>query len=110
MDTPDTPINVEELPEPPRLRALRIMVSVLTATMILGLITIIGLIVIKIMAPGASILPLPDEISLPDGEKAQAVTQGLDWIGVVSVDDGGVERIHILNADGSSRQVIEIAQ
>ncbi len=84
------------------------MVTVLTATMIIGLLTIIILIVIKIMAPAAPRLSLPQTIDLPYGEEARAYTQGLDWIGVVTLDDEGVERIRILNIDGSPRQVIEL--
>lgn len=102
------PDEFDDLPEPPKLRSLRIMVTTLTATMIIGLLTIIILIVIKIMAPPAPRLSLPETIDLPYGEEAQAYTQGLDWIGVVTLDDEGNERIHILNVDGTPRQVIEL--
>ncbi len=96
------------MPEPPRLRALRRLVTVLTATMILGLLTIVVLLVIKIAQPTPAPLPLPPEISLPDGEVATAITQGRDWFAIVSVDRDGIERIHIYNADGTLRQDIDI--
>ena len=96
------------MPEPANLRFLRILVTILTATMILGLLTIVGLFVIKFMGPATARLTLPDEITLPAGENAQAVTQGANWIGVVTVDDSGNERIHILNLDGTPRQVVNI--
>ncbi len=51
---------------------------------------------------------LPDEITLPAGETAQAITQGTSWIGVVTTDASGIERIHILNLDGTPRQVVNI--
>ncbi len=109
MSEPDTPVNFEDMPEPPKLRYLRVLVTVLTATMILGLLTIIVLIVIKIMQPPAPVLKLPDTLSLPYGEKAQAITQGLNWIGVVTRDKDGAERFYVLNLDGTTRQVVEIA-
>lgn len=100
-------MNVE-IPEPANLRFLRWLVTVLTATMILGLLTIVALFVIKFMGPTTSPLVLPAEITLPEGETAQAVTQGLNWIGVVTIDASGIERIHILNLDGTPRQVVNI--
>ncbi len=76
--------------------------------MILGLLTIVALFVIKFMGPVTASLELPAQITLPDGETAQAVTQGLNWIGVVTTDSDGIERIHILNLDGTPRQVVNI--
>jgi len=102
-----TPMDVE-IPEPANLRFLRRLVTVLTATMILGLLTIVVLFVIKFMGPVTKPLGLPAEITLPDGEVAQAITQGISWIGVVTVDASGNERIHILNVDGTPRQVVNI--
>ena len=87
---------------------MRILVTVLTATMILGLLTIVVLFVIKFMGSTTAPLELPDEITLPAGENALAVTQGLNWVGVVTTDENGIERIHILNLDGTPRQVVEI--
>lgn len=82
--------------------------TVLTATMILGLLTIVGLFVIKFMGSVTPPLKLPAEITLPTGQTAKAFTQGTSWIGVVTTDDAGVERIHILNLDGTPRQVVDI--
>ena len=76
--------------------------------MILGLLTIVALFVIKFMGPVTARLTLPDEITLPAGQTAQAITQGTSWIGVVTIDASGIERIHILNVDGTPRQVVNI--
>jgi len=97
-----------EIPEPANLRFLRRLVTVLTATMILGLLTIVALFVIKFMGPVTARLTLPAEITLPAGQTATAVTQGTSWIGVVTTDASGIERIHILNVDGTPRQVVNI--
>jgi hypothetical protein len=68
---------------PPGLRFLKGLVIVLMITMIVGVITIVALLVTKMNGP----IPLPEEISLPDGAKAQAVTVGTDWVGVVTTDN-----------------------
>lgn len=97
------------MPEPKQLRNLRILVTILTASMIIGISAIFVLIIFKVMQPTAAVLALPENIELPSGETAQAVTQGLDWIGIVTIDDDGQERIHILDMDGAPRQVVILA-
>jgi len=81
-DTPDA----EGLP--PSLRFLKGLVIVLTVTMIAGVITVVGVIVTRMPdASRATPLLLPEAIILPAGTRAQAVTLGDDWIGVVTEDD-----------------------
>ncbi len=64
---------------------LRLLVTVLTATMILGFIVIVVLFVIRFSdAFGPK---LPDTITLPEGTKASAFTQGGNWYAVVTTDD-----------------------
>lgn len=65
---------------------MRILVTVLTATMILGFLTIVVLFVIR-LAPAQTTLALPDEIILPDGARVIAFTQGGDWFAVVTDGD-----------------------
>lgn len=55
--------------------------------MIIGVITIVGLIVTRMPWAMRASLPLPDEIVLPDGVAAQAFTQGATWFAVVTTDD-----------------------
>ncbi len=97
------------MPEPKQLRNLRILVTVLTASMIIGITAIMFMIGFKITQPSTPELALPDVIELPDGETAQAITQGLDWIGIVTIDDEGQERIHIMDIDGTPRQIVILA-
>ena len=76
------PIDDEPLlPEPANLKFLRRLVTVLTATMIGGLILIISLLVIRLSDTGPT---LPDQITLPDGVKPTAYTMGNGWYAVVS--------------------------
>ena len=57
------------------LRFLRILVTTLTVTMILGLLAIVSLLVIRFT--GAPEAPaLPDQITLPGDSKAIAFTRG----------------------------------
>lgn len=88
--------------EPPQLRFLRILVTVLTGTMILGLLVIIALIVIRFNRPAQV---MPHEIALPAGVSATAYTQGPDWYAVVT----GENEVLIFNSsNGSLRQRIQI--
>ena len=98
-----------DFPEPPRLRQLRRLVTALTVTLIAGVITIVGLLVIRLSA-AAPPLTLPPEIGLPAGETAEAVTLGRGWVAVVTRDAAGRERVRILDAvTGAGRGVAEIA-
>jgi hypothetical protein len=87
---------------PPGLRFLKALVIALAVTMILGVITIVALLVTRLNAPP----PLPDRITLPEGVKAEAVTVGREWYGVVTTDD----RILIFDRlTGALRQTVSIA-
>ena len=59
-------LHDDDFPEPPRLRRLRRLVTALTATLIAGVITIVGLLVIRLSA-AAPPLALPPEIRAPRG-------------------------------------------
>jgi hypothetical protein len=72
-------------PELPRdLRFLKLLVTALAGTMILGIAAIVLLIAVR-MPGGAPAGPaLPDAIRLPEGVAAGAVTMGRGWIAVVT--------------------------
>lgn len=104
----ETDLGIDDFPEPRRLRQLRRLVTLLTATLILGVITIVVLLVIRLSALGSG-PEMPGGITLPAGEKAEAVTIGTGWIAVVTVDAAGRERIRVLDqATGAPRTVTEI--
>lgn len=97
----------EPLPEPENLRFLRILVTVLTATMILGITTIVVLLFIRFSqeTPAQTGPILPETITLPDGVEAQAVTAGTGWFAVVTTEN----QILIYDANtGVLRQTVEI--
>lgn len=84
------------------MKYLRLLVTVLTSTMILGLLVIIALFVIKFSSGSPA---LPDGIALPDGTRATAFTQGDDWFAVVTTDN----RILIYDrTSGRLRQTLRI--
>jgi hypothetical protein len=86
------------------LRLLRVLVTVLTAVMIVGFIILIGFLVTRF--PGSkSPLALPERIVLPDGVSAQAFTQAADWYAVVTDGD---EILIFDRADGALRQRIAL--
>ena len=82
--------NPDNSGEPANLRFLRILVTILTASMIAGLVTIIVLIVIRVPNVIRTVedpLPLPEAITLPEGVKAQTFTRGPNWYAVVTEDN-----------------------
>ncbi|MDW4551116.1 DUF6476 family protein [Defluviimonas sp. D31] len=97
--------NDEGTGTPPELRFLKVLVSVLAGTMIVGLITIIGLLVIRFPKALEPRPALPAAITLPEGAKAEAVTMGRGWVAVVTEAD----EILILDAEtGELRQRVAI--
>ncbi|WP_372574909.1 DUF6476 family protein [Ruegeria jejuensis] len=99
MSVPSEP----EIPqETPQLRLLRRMVMALTAVMIGGVLLTFALIVIRLSDRTPT---LPEEVELPDGAKAQAVTIGPNWYAVVTNDN----RILIFDkTTGKLRQTIAV--
>ncbi|MGV6811105.1 MAG: DUF6476 family protein [Brevirhabdus sp.] len=89
---------------PGNLKFLRILVTILTATMIIGLLTIVGLLVMR-FSGDAALPALPDAITLPDGAKAQAFTQGDGWYAVVT-DQG--EILIFDRVTGALRQTVVV--
>lgn len=77
-------MDEDDAPNEGTLRYLKTLVTVLTLTMILGVVTIIGLLVTRFSA--SSDITFPETIALPDGTKAAAFTQGRDWYAVVTED------------------------
>ena len=66
------------------LRFLKLLVTVLTGVMIVGVVVVIFLLVTRFTSQAP---PLPDKITLPNGATATAFTQGDQWFAVVTDDD-----------------------
>lgn len=81
----DDPQNERPDPElPGNLKFLRLLVTVLTGTMIVGLVVMLTLIVIRFRDKSTD---LPSTITLPDGAEAQAFTMAKTWYAVVTADN-----------------------
>ena len=94
----------DKLELPPSLRWLKWLVTAPTLTLILGVITIVGLLVTRL--PSGVAQPFPDSLALPEGTRAQAVTRGDGWVAVVTDDN----RILIFDTTGKLTQEVAIAR
>ena len=96
--TTNSEADMDEVPisqtEAKNLRFLRILVTTLTVTMIVGLLTIVALLVIRFTGERTT-LSVPEQITLPDGTTVTAFTRGSDWYAIVTDDD----QILIYDAD-----------
>lgn len=92
---------------PPGLRFLKGLVITLMLAMIGGVITITALLVTRLPQPGAATAPVvPQNLALPSGTRAMAVTFGPGWTAVVTTDN----TILIFDATtGALRQTVHIA-
>ena len=102
----DTQDTVADLP--PSLKLLKGMVFLLTGVMIAGVVTVVALLVMRL---GSDAPPLPPEITLPEGHRAVAVTQGTGWVAVVTETAEGAQSILILDPlTGALRQEVPIEE
>jgi hypothetical protein len=92
------PDGDEETALPANLRFLKGLVTVLTAVMILGVLTIVALLVIRLNAESAQVVIDPGAYTLPDGVGAVGISviEGR----TVIVGDDGVIRVY--DAPGSA--------
>ncbi|MCO4825524.1 MAG: hypothetical protein KC451_11790 [Amylibacter sp.] len=95
--------NSSQIKEPANLRFLRLLVTVLTATMILGLLAIFTVLVMRFSTDAST--PLPDTITMPDGTTASTFTQGSDWYAVITTDN---QILIFGRTTGDLRQTVQI--
>ena len=80
MDKDDQPPNADfQLPR--NLRFLQRLVTLLTVSMILGILTIAALLAFKLRSENIN---FPQTLTLPDGTKPIAFTQTKDWYSIIS--------------------------
>ena len=89
---------------PPSLRFLKGLVITLTITMIVGVITVVGLLVTRMPNGNVALPQVPATLAMPKGTKAAAVTFGTGWTALVTTDN----HILIFDAKGVLRQDMTI--
>lgn len=88
---------------PASVRALQWLVIGLTASMIGGVLAVVWVVVTRFPTPPTP--PVPETLALPAGAEAFSITQGRDWVGIVTTDN----RILIYNrATGTLRQTVTV--
>lgn len=76
--------------------------------MIIGLITIVTLLVIRLPKAAAPQPALPAPVEMPGGLVADAVTMGRGWVGVVATGAEGQEFLIFDGKTGALRQRIPV--
>ncbi|MEL6235654.1 MAG: DUF6476 family protein [Pseudomonadota bacterium] len=101
---------LEDLPEPRQLRLLRRLITLLIVVLIVGVITIVGLLVIRLaQTPRAVTLELPESVDVPQNEVVEAVTVAKAWIIVVTRSNTGAVRARLFDAQtGRLQDVVAI--
>ena len=89
--------------DPALVKYLRLLVTILTATMVVGFIVIVVLFVTK-FSDAFGPEP-PDTITLPDGTDPLAFTQGPDWYAIITTDN---EILIYDRATATLRQTLQI--
>ncbi len=84
----------EPTAEPAPLRRLRRLVTLLTLTLIFGMITITGLLAWR-LSTGQK-FALPEEIALPAGEVLISYAASPGWTVVITRDRQDAQKIHII--------------
>lgn len=100
---------------PRSVRVLQWLVIGLTASMIVGVITMVAVVVTRFpsapprdTAPRQTELTLPDGLVLPQGTSPSAVTLGRDWIALVVEDASGARILIYARDSGALLQSLEV--
>lgn len=100
----------DDLPEPPRLRALRRLVTGLTVTLIAGVVIITGALVMRISGGSTGAVPLDatritaEDVMLPPGEQITATGGSGGTLMLVTEAEDGREVIYLI--DGTNGRVL----
>ena len=102
MDKDDQPPNAN-IQLPRNLRFLQRLVTLLTVSMIVGILTIAALLAFKLRSGNIN---FPQTLTLPDGTKPIAFTQTKDWYSVIT----DTNEILIYKNDGTLIQSIIVSE
>ncbi len=92
-------------PLPAVVRVLQWLVIGLTASMMLGVIAVVTVVVTRFPKPPTP--PTAEALALPSGAEPLSIAQGSDWVGIVTTDD----RILVYDrATGALRQTVTLTR
>jgi hypothetical protein len=98
----------EDLPEPPQVRRLRLLVSALMVVLIGGMVVVAVAMVLGLGALNSpDIAPAPvsaTEFTLPEGAGVVSVGRGPGEVLIVTRDLAGAETLHIFDADSGAKK------
>ena len=100
MDKDDQPPNAN-IQLPRNLRFLQRLVTLLTLSMIVGILTIAALLAFKLRSENIN---FPQTLTLPDGTKPIAFTQTKDWYSIITEEN----EILIYRNDGTLIRTITV--
>ncbi len=102
MPNDKTPLDDDGAAPVPGLRLLRGLVTALSVTMIIGMVIVTSLLVMRLQSKPPL---LPEEISLPDGATATAITTNSDWVLVLDQN----QQLHVFDRlSGTLHQTVQI--
>ncbi|MBY8974226.1 hypothetical protein KHP62_00305 [Rhodobacteraceae bacterium NNCM2] len=114
MTTPHSYNEPDDLPEPPALRRLRLLVTVLTSVLIIGMLTMVTIFVIRLGGIGTLSTPSPqapieaESLTLPTGAEITAVGRGQKTVLITTEGPAG-EILHVFDAaTGAPLSTIEV--
>jgi len=119
LPPPGPPPGDEDFPEPPRIRALRRLVTLLTMSAIIGVLVVAATLVIRLGQPlTVSVAPpldlravAADSIAAPAGEAIIAAGAAQGALILVTRDAEGAERLHLYDAaSGALIRTVRIAR
>jgi len=90
----------DDLPEPPQVRRLRLLVSLLMVVLIGGMLVVVAVMVIRLGTVGSApkLAPVTAEgLTLPAGAEVVAVGQGAGGVMFVTRDPQGAETLRVLD-------------
>jgi len=108
MVQPRPVVDAEDLPEPPQVRRLRLLVSVLMVVLIGGMVVVAVTLVLRLGGlNGSEKAPAPigaAEFSLPVGAEVVTVGRGPGEVLILTRDAAGAETLRIFDAGSGAEK------
>ena len=108
MVQPRPVVDDEDLPEPPQVRRLRLLVSALMVVLIGGMVVVAVTMVLRLgMLGGSDSAPAPvgaAEFTLPEGAEVVSVGRGPGEVLILTRDPAGAETLRVFDAGSGAEK------